>query len=668
MERLQTSLLLLATSMTLSLLTGNSVVGQAPSKPTGAKAISALIEQLSSADFQQREAATRALEKIGRPALAALREAADRHPDTEVRRRTKALVEKIERSLELLLEDYRALGLPLPPKEARLVRYEAGGGGIVNRKVQPKSYSLAFEVKPATKAENPVLLAGTLEWQPSWNPHTEEVRPDSDTVQDLAPAGDAALVFAIQCHARGWDKLAQFLHERSQKQATISPRNQLVELAWYYWQGHLTQPKIDRAPSAKHLRELIQRDKKLDTEANRALLKSLDLALVPSKAKPGSIEALIDDLVDYESNTGTLGIFEPEDRYWRVAKLGFEAVPALIRHLDDDRLTRAMMMGFNNFRSWNLRVRDVVGDLLEGLAAEELTRGTEGEDVGGGWLRRQQGYRITAAAAEKWWKKAQKVGEETYLLSHVLPPQAKEGKPGHISPHLLNVVLAKYPKHIPSLYRKVLDERPELDSWLLADAFLRCKLPNKDKLDAFLHAAKHKDNQHRLPAFHAIKDLDKKEFTSLLITTIEGFPKDVPGAYWLCPEAHIAGLAIESEDPRVWQILEKVAKRSALGLRMELLNHFSDPKDDRHRPERIRLLASFLDDAALRDEDSDKRFEGPGAGFPYHKIEVRDFVALQIAYMLRIEVELNLERTPEQWAKIRSQVQETMKQEMDKAK
>jgi hypothetical protein len=668
MERLRTCLLLLATSMTLPFLTGNSVAGQAPSKPTDATAISALIEQLSSADFQQRKAATRALEKIGRPALEALREAADKHADAEVRRRAKALVEKIERSLELLLEDYRALGLPLPPKEAKLVRYEAGGGGIVNRKVQPKSYSLAFEVKPATKTENPVLLTGTHEWQPRWNPHTEEVRPDSDAVQELAPAGDAALVLAIQCHTRGWDKLAQFLQEKSQKQVSISPRNQLVQLAWYYWEEHLTQPKLDRAPIAKRLKDLIQRDKKLDTEPNRALLKSLDLALLPSKAKPGSIEALIDDLVDYESNTGTVGLFEPEDRYWRVAKLGFEAVPTLIQHLDDDRLTRAMMMGFNNFRSWNLRVRDVLGDLLEGLAAEELTRGTEGEDVGGGWLRRQQGYRITAAAAEKWWKKAQNVGEEAYLLSHVLPALAKEGEPGHISPHLLNLILAKYPKHIPSLYRKVLDERPELDSWLLADVFLRCKLPYKDKLDVFLHAAKHKDNQHRLPAFHAIKDLDKKAFTSLLLATIEGFPKDVSGEYWVCPEAHIARLVIESDDPRVWKVLEKVAKRSALGLRMELLNHFSDPKDGRHRPERLRLLASFLDDSALRDEDSDKRFDGPGAGFPYHKIEVRDFVALQIAYMLRMEIELNLERTPEEWAKIRSQVQEAMKLELDKSK
>ena len=137
--------------------------------------------------------------------------------------------------------------------------------------------------------------------------------------------------------------------------------------------------------------------------SNRALLKSLDLALVPSKAKPGSLEALIDDLVDYAANTGTLGSYPREDRYWRIAELGFDAVPALIDHLDDDRLTRAMMKGFNNFPSWHLRVKHGVSDLLEELA---------GQDLGRDWLRRQQGYTVTKAAAKMWWDEAPRSGRK----------------------------------------------------------------------------------------------------------------------------------------------------------------------------------------------------------------------------------------------------------------
>jgi hypothetical protein len=82
----------------------------------------------------------------------------------------------------------------------------------------------------------------------------------------------------------------------------------------------------------------------------------------------------------------------------------------------------------------------------------------------------------------------------------------------------------------------------------------------------------------------------------------------------------------------------------------------------------LRLLAGFLDDAALRDEASDKRFDGPGAGFPYRKIEVRDAVALDIARLLGIQVEENPGRTPEEWAQIRSRVREALKRELGQAK
>jgi hypothetical protein len=417
------------------------------------------------------------------------------------------------------------------------------------------------------------------------------------------------------------------------------------------------------------LNALIKQDKAFDNERNRALLKSLNLAVVPSKAKPGSIQALIDDLVDYSANTGTIGVFAPEERYWRIARLGFDAVPDLIEHLDDDRLTRAMMMGFNNFQPWHLRVKDVVGDLLNGLAGEALMRAADdGEEVGGDWLRRQQGYSVAKAAAKKWWEKARKVGEERYLMDQVLPEKAKEDEQRQISSHLLNVIVAKCPKHIPSVYREILDKRPELYSGMLAGAVLQCKLPDKDKLALFLYAARQKDYKHSLPAFYAISQLDKKQFNVLLLAAIEGLPNDVPGEYWKCPEAALAKLAIESDDPRVWQTLERVAKRSAIGLRMELLNEFSDPKDWRQRAERLRLLSAFLDDAVLRDNASSEKFDGPGAGHPYDKISVRDFAALEIARIVSIDVETNLERTPEEWAKIRSQVQEALKHELSKAK
>ena len=135
-----------------------------------------------------------------------------------------------------------------------------------------------------------------------------------------------------------------------------------------------------------------------------------------------------------------------------------------------------------------------------------------------------------------------KVGEEAYLLKHVLPAPDAAEEDRRINTHQLHLILARYPKHVPDLYRTVLDKRPELDSGRLAEAVSRCKMPAQEKLDLFLYAAKHKDNDHRLPALRTIKGLDKKKFDALVIAAIEALPNDVPGPYWTCPEAHMAQL------------------------------------------------------------------------------------------------------------------------------
>jgi hypothetical protein len=64
---------------------------------TEAERIDRLIRQLGSEKFEEREAAGKALEAIGTPALAALRQAAAGSADIEVRRRAGRLVEEVLR-------------------------------------------------------------------------------------------------------------------------------------------------------------------------------------------------------------------------------------------------------------------------------------------------------------------------------------------------------------------------------------------------------------------------------------------------------------------------------------------------------------------------------------------------------------------------------------------
>jgi hypothetical protein len=565
------------------------------------------------------------------------------------------------RPLDELLQEYKALGLPLPGPNARLARYEEGGG-LVNGNVRTHHYRLVFLVNPARKASPPSLFSGFGLWQPGSELHVREVKGDPDALQEVKLDPEDALILAVQCHSRGWDRLAQRLLERGPREDQDRWKKRLVRLAWDYWEGQLSLPKIDRGPIAKRLRALLRRHKELQTDYNQALVESLALALRPSKAKPGSIEALIDDLVDYTRNTGTFVPVRLDwDRYRRIARRGFEAVPALIDHLDDKRLTRARMVGFDNFPSWRLRVGDVVGDLLEGLAGEYLGRDR---------LRRQQGHGVNRAVAKKWWAGASRLGEEAYLIDHLLSAPEEGSRPWHAYPHQLSLLRLRYPRRIPTLYQKVLDKRPEQSSDALADAVLCGPMPRKEKLAIFLRAAGHKDYKHRLPAFEALAELDKKQFASLLLATLETLPRDVPGDYWNCPEVRIARLALKADDPRVWPLLKKVAKRSAVGLRMELLYQFNSTEDKRHLTQRLRLLASFLGDDALRNatftEDGPaKKFIGPCAGFHYAKISVRDFVALEIASLLDMDVKLNPGRTPLEWAKIRTTVQAALKRKFD---
>jgi hypothetical protein len=114
----------------------------------------------------------------------------------------------------------------------------------------------------------------------------------------------------------------------------------------------------------------------------------------------------------------------------------------------------------------------------------------------------------------------------------------------------------------------------------------------------------------------------------------------------------------------VWAALEKVSRRSALGLRMELLGRFGDPGDRRHRTERLRLLAGFLDDAEVRDTKAVQRFDGPCAGFTCERIEVRDFVPVTTGRLLGIEVPLKLDRTPAEWAKVREDLRAALNKEL----
>ena len=89
------------------------------------------------------------------------------------------------------------------------------------------------------------------------------------------------------------------------------------------------------------------------------------------------------------------------------------------------------------------------------------------------------------ARAEAWWQKANRVGEESYLLKQVVGESADAEWPKDL---MLRIIVQKYPQHLESLYRKTLAERPKMVDWPIADAVTASTLTKEKKREIFLTA------------------------------------------------------------------------------------------------------------------------------------------------------------------------------------
>jgi hypothetical protein len=639
-----------------------------PAQEPNTADITKLVKQLASPVFAERAAASKTLEAIGLPALGALRKAA-KDNDAEVARRAAQLVAIIENSLDQLLEDYLAYGLPLPPKDAKLVRFESCERYMIGDKLMPPTHFLGFLLRPGLKDQPALLLVGTQELRLDDSKKVEIVEPSPKLVKrddlllctECSFEANEGLAVALQCKARGWNDLAQALWSSSieknrsyvskvfDQRANLGNRTAVAYLAWAYSENELVRPNTDRSKIAKRMRALLATEPGLRTQTNESLMRSLEAALVPSKGKPGTVERFIDDLTDMCNADRSDDDRHPS--YFRLAAIGFAAVPALIEHLDDERLTRTFRRGSKNFQNWIMRVQDVVSDLLQELAGADLSQD---------WLRRNQGWSVEKADAKAWWEKAQKESEEAYLLHEVIPLDERRSWLNRL---MLDLIRTKYPQHLPTLYRKALDKYPNLQSWPIAEAVAKSSLSDDKKRELFSYASHNKDLEKRRYGLTQLQVLDPKQFITILLATLEGLPKTPTEPYWSCPEVGYAHVVMDTDDARAWMMLEKVAKRSDVALRMQFLSSMRQTKSaGRQRELRLNFLASFLEDAEARDVKSNPTmFEGPHAGFLFDRLAVRDLAAMEIAFILEMPDSPDKTWTPEQWKKLRDQAKARLK-------
>src|SRR5207302_992229 len=94
-------------------------------------------------------------------------------------------------------------------------------------------------------------------------------------------------------------------------------------------------------------------------------------------------------------------------------------------------------------------------------------------------------------------------------------------------------------------------------------------------------------------ALQCLAQMDSSEAARLLKPLFENIPHDVDGPYWTCPEAGITHAVMEIEDDEIWRGWSSVARRSSVGLRMEILEPLNyDYMGEKNRSHRLAILAA----------------------------------------------------------------------------
>jgi hypothetical protein len=611
-----------------------------------------------------------------------------------------------------LLADYRAYSLPVPREDAELCFLEEPVPDLRSRAQQQKrpTRSLVFALKPRDR-HSPVYYYAACELTQDRD-HHRIARPAPPTPSSVVDARtddtgilpsfgftreyQSDLLVAIQCEQRGWSDLARALLQRSLKQMPpggddgvgiqIVPkpkpdasqdvvnkenaRRALARIAWNHWNNALAEPGANRRRIAEHLQTILSTPFGYDTPESKSLLADIARTAEPPHSVPGSIEAQIDRLVDmgpkgFDINgKNSADVDEVNPRYVDLWRLGFAAVPALMGHLDDTRLTRHIQPAIMNAPARQTRISDVVSDILT-----DLSGGKAGEPE---WRGDGRGYGLKRADVEVWWKKARVIGEQKYLLQHALEPISRPGevidKKSEYWPnaHMLHLIAWKYPKYLPQLYETMITRYPHAYKHVLTGLLSESNTPEDQKTALLVRGARGGDNQQRLCAFYELLKLRDERTIPLLVERMEKIPNSPVGPYWNSEAGNMAQIARQADDPRAWKALEKLARRSDVQQRMEILQILCYiGTEGKKRWHSIEFMGKFLDDSSERvvheaQQAGGSRFEGPFAGFTFPRLSVRNLVAMSMAYDLGINAAPDLSWTEKEWSELRKRVQKAL--------
>jgi len=583
---------------------------------------------------------------------------------------------------------YQELELPLPPRDAKFAKM-AFDEFVDNR--SEKKYQIYWFLKTENKTK---LWNGLFQFFPDGYYRSNfielvyEKPPKPDEILTIlkldrltSPPNDAIenrpeLVFAIQCHLLGHHEQARFFYWRCLKAATEPLDHTLIIAAWNYWVEQLTDPIRDRRPVFAKLQHLYQKYDILSSREKGSLnqrkghdriLEQAKLTLEPSKAKPGSVEALIDALVDSRTkdpiNLDSISPCDPwnrleqiqfrkrrisgfdlrSDAEIRLAKLGFEAVPALIEHLDDQRLTRDRIQmnpwlnGMSD-RTFSNEAFTTVGKKIRFILSTYFPFTL---------MRKNGNYNSRKIDYINFWQIINSNDEFTYLLRSL--DLDKFEIP------FFQSLYNRFPEKIPAFYKKIIDANLLHHNlanfvYFIVDSCIE----RKEKVDLLLMAAKHSHFSFQTDALRGLLEVDPKVCQEICLELISKLPMEVKKSDRDGPSPHLtlARLAFCLDDPKVGEILLSFVKNLPLGAKMAFLDKpfFYDYRPSKYFA--VNFYESFLNDSNFFI-NNDEKYEFDFVFIRSEKIEVRNFAALKILEFLDIDISYDDNTPPHQWERIR---------------
>jgi hypothetical protein len=280
------------------------------------------------------------------------------------------------------------------------------------------------------------------------------------------------------------------------------------------------------------------------------------------------------------------------------------------------------------------RVGEIASHILQQLANRPLERQRRGHTIAGVVVR---------ADAQEWWKHASALGEEAYFMRYVLD---RDDSPRS---QMLSVIADNYPQLLPDLYRRLLAEKPEMDSSEVAAAVAESKLPRVRKRESLLEAAKGKAPKHRAAALAFLKEFDQEQFHRILRDTFDELPKNPKEEQF-----EFSRLVAQTTDVATWGALVKLVQRAEPSARLTFLDTMRPdvfPKADTNS--HLRFYAQFLNDKAAYQS-----VEWPAwlNCQKFERMEIRNYAAWYIAEILEIAADPLPSWTESQWAELRAKV------------